>query len=76
MVAKLGIPPQVHIHLDEFGSFVWNHCDGSQSVSEIAQKLRERFGDKVDPVYERLGGYIRLLAYHKLITFKIKPDES
>lgn len=76
IVVKLGVSPHVHIHLDEFGSFVWNHCDGSQSVSEIAEKLQEKFGEKVNPVYERLGAFIKLLAYQKLITYKINPDES
>ncbi len=76
MVGRLGIPPQIHIHLDEFGSFVWHQCNGSQPVSEIAKKLHERFGDRVNPVYERLSAYIKQLAYQKFIAYKINSDES
>ncbi len=74
MVRKLRIPPQIHIHLDELGSFVWHQCNGSQPVSEIAKKLHEQFGNRVDPVYERLDAYMKLLAHQKLITYKINPD--
>ena len=76
IIVKLGIRPYVNIHLDEFGSFVWNQCNGSQPVSEIADKLLEQFGEKVNPVYERLGAFIKLLAYQELISYKINPDES
>ncbi len=74
MMEKCGIPLYYCIYLDEFGSFVWNHCDGLQPIYQIAQSLYERFGEKVDPVYERLGAFMRLLAYQKLISYKVNPD--
>lgn len=76
IMVRLGISPYVHIHLDEFGSFVWNHCNGTRPVSEIADKLHKQFGESVNPVYERLGAFIKLLAYEELITYKIDLDEA
>jgi hypothetical protein len=58
------------VHLDEFGSFVWIQCDGKASVEQIGEKLKNEFGDSVDPVYERLGAFIKILAYQKYITYQ------
>ena len=43
------------IKLDEVGSVAWLHLDGSKTVSEVADVLRDRFGEAVEPVEERLG---------------------
>ncbi len=61
-------PRVVKIHLDEFGSFVWSAMDGRRTVYDIAAALRERFGGDVEPVYERLGLFINLLARRRLIS--------
>lgn len=48
-----GRPEMSHIHLDETGSFVWSCIDGS-SIFEIADRVRERFGNEAEPLYPRL----------------------
>ena len=59
--------PHLSIHLDVFGTWVWQEMDGKKTVAEIAKSLSVQFGDAVEPVYERLGLFINLLARRKFI---------
>lgn len=62
-------PKVSHIRLDRFGSFVWQQIDGEQSIYQIGQKVKERFGKEAEPLYERLITYFRTLAENKYITY-------
>ncbi|MFC1569090.1 PqqD family protein [bacterium] len=68
MIERLGKSPVVQIHLDDFGSHVWQYCDGKHTVYEIGQELRSKYGESVEPVFDRLSGFIRLLVHYKYIT--------
>lgn len=57
------------IRLDEVGSFTWSFLDGSRTVKEIAQELREEFGDAVEPAEERLAQLIRSLRGQELVRY-------
>jgi len=65
----LGIKPTYNIHLDEFGSAVWNLCDGKRTIKEIADELKLKFGKTVEPLYGRLAEFIRILKNEGLIKF-------
>lgn len=58
------------INLEELGSFVWENCDGQNSLYAISQKLEEEFGDRAMPVTARLIQYIRVLTNNNLITLE------
>ncbi|MBI4811805.1 MAG: PqqD family protein [Ignavibacteriales bacterium] len=60
--------PNFKVKLDEFGSFVWNHCDGNTTVSEISEKMKEKFGENFDPSYERIGKFISRLTHDKFLS--------
>ncbi len=62
--------PHNKIHLDEFGTFIWKYIDGKRQVKDIAPLLREEFGKDIEPVYERLGMFINMLAQRKLIELQ------
>jgi hypothetical protein len=62
--------PHYKIKLDDIGSFIWDHCNSRKTVKEISVKLKEKFGDKVEPLYERLGAFFQNLEKNKFITFK------
>ena len=49
------------IDLDEFGSFVWTQIDGHRSIYEIGQAVKTEFGEKAEPLYERLARFIVIL---------------
>ena len=68
--------PDYFVHLDGFGSFVWNLCDGEKQVREIGKFLQEKFGDKVDPVNERLSHFFRQMEKSKLIAFREVSQED
>jgi hypothetical protein len=61
--------PNYRLKLDELGSFVWEHCDGTENVQQIADKLKKKYGDKVEPVYDRLGIFLNRLERSKSIIW-------
>lgn len=62
--------PYIRLNLDEIGSESWLLIDGKRNVEEIAAKLSEKFGEKVDPPTERLGKFLSQLYNNKYISFK------
>jgi hypothetical protein len=58
------------MQLDEIGSEVWKCIDGQKSVYEIGQELVNNFGEKIDPVYDRLIMYLRFLNRKGWISFE------
>ena len=62
--------PHYKIKLDDIGSYTWSLCDGRNTIKEISEKLKKEFGNKVEPLYERLGIFFQNLEKNKFITFK------
>ena len=51
---KFKIPMYKKLELDEYSSTVFLAINGENTVSEIGKALEIKFGDKVNPLYERL----------------------
>jgi len=66
----LGKPRTSFIHLDEIGSFIWLCIDGKKNIFAIGKEVNERFGDKSEPLYERLTQYFEILENYDFIVFK------
>lgn len=67
---KLLKKPKIsYIHLDEFGSFVWNKIDGQKTIQDIGEDVRENFGDNANPLYERLAKYFQILSSYGFVDF-------
>ena len=64
--------PHYRIKLDSVGSFIWDLCDGNRSVKEIAKSLKAEFGDKVEPLYDRLALFLHSLEKNRFIEYKEK----
>lgn len=62
-------PETSYIHLDELGSFVWLMIDGKKSIYEIAVSVEEHFGEKAQPLYERLISFFEILESCKFILW-------
>ena len=60
------------IHLDEMGSFILPLIDGQRSVYDIAQLVKEHFGEQAEPLYNRLVTYMAMLENCQFVTFE-KP---
>lgn len=59
-----------YVHLDENGSFVWPIIDGEKSIIAIGESVKENFGEKAEPLYERLAKFFQILESYNFITFK------
>lgn len=64
-------PKISYIHLEEFGSFIWLQIDGTRDITAIGELVREQFGEKAEPLYERLSQYIKTLEANGFIIFNI-----
>lgn len=62
-------PKVSYISLDEFGSFIWMQIDGERTVLEISESVHEHFGERAEPLLERLSVFIKSLGNHKFVTF-------
>lgn len=63
-------PKVSQIHLDEMGNFVWPLIDGTRTVYEIAELVKAEFGDKAEPLYERIVQYIQTLENYGFIEVR------
>ncbi|MGK9367301.1 PqqD family protein [Melioribacter sp. Ez-97] len=60
----------IKLKLDELGSASWLEIDGNTSVGELCNRLRNKFGEKIEPVEERLTRFLTRLYMEKIISFK------
>ena len=67
---KLLKKPKIsHIHLDEMGSFVWPLIDGEKTIIQIGEAVKEHFGEKSEPLYERLAKYFQILESNRFVKW-------
>lgn len=72
---KLLKKPKIsHIHLDELGSYVWPLIDGERSIIDIGVLVKEHFGEKAEPLYERLAKFFQVLESCHFIEWKINDS--
>ena len=62
-------PKVSFVHLDEMGSFLWPLLDGEKSIIELGTIVKEEFGEKAEPLYERLAKYFQILDSYGFIKF-------
>lgn len=62
-------PKVSYISLDEFGSFVWKQIDGESTVLDISIPVKEQFGEKAEPLLERLSTFVKTLSNWKFVIF-------
>ena len=60
----------VRIHLDDIGTSVWHLCDGHRNVHEIGQSLQAKFGERIEPVYDRLETFLKQMNKADLIEWE------
>lgn len=57
------------LKLDEIGSTAWALCDGSTCVRDIGAAMKERFGETVEPCYDRLAMFFTQLEHSGFIRY-------
>jgi hypothetical protein len=70
LLAPLFARPNIRVKLDSFGSYVWNRCDGGTTVMDIGEGMAETFGEPLDPLYDRIGRFLRTLARDRFLTME------
>lgn len=60
-------PKYSQIELDDFGSFVWECINGTRTVYEIGFHVKKHFGEKAEPLYERLSCFFMALQKNGLV---------
>lgn len=71
IVQKLFRKPMVsYVHLEEIGSFIWQQLDGETDILAISAAVRGKFGEEVEPLYERLTQYFQMLERCNFIEWK------
>lgn len=63
-----GTPRETKITLDEYGNFIWHLIDGKNSVYAIALKVKDKYGEKVEPLFERICKYFKILEDNKFVV--------
>jgi hypothetical protein len=58
------------LKLDEVGTLTWHLCDGKHTVAEIGDQMQKTFGQKVEPVYDRLALFFKEMEKRELIRWK------
>jgi len=57
------------IHLDDIGTAVWKQIDSRKNAGIIAEEVDKEFGDKVNPVFERVGAFLQQLKTARFIEY-------
>lgn len=61
-------PAALTVDLDDFGTFVWQAIDGQRNTQAIGLLVQEAFGEKAEPLYDRLGLFMQLLRNNRFIV--------
>jgi len=61
--------PYMKIKLDDVGTCVWENCDGKKTVKDIGVVLSEVFGDRVNPIDDRLKLFFSSLYRSKFVKY-------
>ncbi|MBE5882682.1 MAG: PqqD family protein [Lachnospiraceae bacterium] len=71
MAQKFLKKPKVsYVHLDEMGSFVWPLLSEEKNIVALGELVKEQFGEKAEPLYERLAKYFQILDSYHFIVWK------
>lgn len=63
-------PMVSYVHLEEIGSLIWQQMDGKKDILAIGTLVSERFGEMVEPLYERMTQYVQMLERCNFIEWK------
>ena len=66
-------PRPYRVQLDDVGSFIWKRCDGKSRVDEIGTSMRDEFGERVEPVEERLVKFLKNLLRGRFVRLNHSP---
>lgn len=69
-------PKVSQIHLDKMGNFIWPLIDGKRNLFQIADEVKNHFGDEAEPLYNRLVQYVNTLESYGFIVLTDNKDSA
>lgn len=63
-------PKVSQIHLDTMGNFIWPLIDGERTIFDIAECVKQEFGEKAEPLYQRIAQYFKTLESYGFVQMK------
>ena len=68
---KLFHTPRVKSHQSwmSTAASLWMRIDGVKTVGQLALELKEAYGEKAEPLYDRLVKYMQILRNNRFILF-------
>ena len=67
---RIGGPEEVRRPLDKYSSYIWELCDGVNTVGDVIIKFDEKFGEEVAPASDRVQIFMKTLLDLNLIILK------
>jgi len=71
----LPLTRETRVLLDEQGSFIWNLCDGKNSIKTIAESLNKRYNMPISHAEAALDLYFIQLSKQGLVGF-VLPESA
>ena len=65
--------PNYKLKLDAIGTFIIENCDGQTSVRALGEKLKQQFGESIEPLFDRLQFFMQQLENNRMIRYKDLP---
>ena len=59
-------PRTTQVHLDETGSYLWPLIDGQKTVADLAECMKQQFGEKAEPLYPRIIKYFQIVESYQV----------
>jgi len=70
LAQKLLNKPRIsQIHLDDMGNFIWPLMNGKKDILAISKDVKDEFGEKAEPLYNRLVQYFKTLVSYGFVEF-------
>jgi hypothetical protein len=57
-------PRTTQVHLDETGSYLWPLIDGQKTVAQLADCMKQQFGEKAEPAHHQVFPDRGILPLH------------
>lgn len=68
-------PEDIRLRLDEYGTRIWELCDGEHTIKDIILRMNNEFKEKIEPVDKRVSAFLEILLKRGLISLKTKVEE-
>lgn len=70
LAQKLWHKPKItRVRLEGMGNLVWELINGENTIEDIGEILKNTYGKKAQPLYERLSIYLRNLEKNNFIKY-------